>query len=708
MKTTPFPYTGLSGKYLYVATGFADGVTNDALVTIDVKENKVVDIAPKEGNFNSNNDEPHHSGFINNGNGVAYGGLLSVLYNDPDVFNFDITDKAKPKYIDSSYVNRNPPNPTDPNAPIQTYSAADAFLPYGKDGKYLLSMMGGPGGGSPGCIAEFDKNNKLTGMWPNNLPLDYPYNPHGFDYNQEKDLLISGSFVIPVSAVVGPVVTRKTVEIYENFSVNHKITRTLICSGGNGLMSVLFIPNHPQQWAYACGDGLLYLVKPYEQNDELAVTLVYSIPPDLSGYLSMSADGKRLTAPTMSNLSYLNIEDPEHPFISDYVSIVKYYKGQFLSRKPIGSHFSIYSPDQDFVYSTDYFITTPIITDTGDKKLWRCRATKDEIINDPALEIDFNHLKYDGKVYEARGHGILVYPTDGVPNAPVVYEKYKKSICKSSEDTIKKLLSKLEFGIYNQWYWIISLFYQSALGLDTNGVYQTLIESNNYLGLAFAEVYGNYVAAKLVRKFFLYSSQIGTLNYQISNSNQPIEFNVKLMNERAEDLAKYLSTVVKTINYEKLILTLRKINKYVVALLLALKSKDFVKAVKLQVKLTSYVYLYSVLLVEAIVESANECCNLELKMCNECEMTRCILIKLYLKAVKDVIKALQVCKCTHKCHCGSNCRCNKENNKVVDALVAAVGSTKVNGTCNKYILSYYYNKIIKYYNKNTAMLMTMS
>ena len=45
MSQCPFEYSSISGKYAYIATSFADGITVDGITTVDIELNKVINIA---------------------------------------------------------------------------------------------------------------------------------------------------------------------------------------------------------------------------------------------------------------------------------------------------------------------------------------------------------------------------------------------------------------------------------------------------------------------------------------------------------------------------------------------------------------------------------------------------------------------------------------------------------------------------------------
>lgn len=532
------PFNPVSGTYLYLATGFEDPGVGNALATVDIKTSKVIALTFIPG-LQGHNTEPHHIGIVDNGTKVGFGGLLSVAYGLPDIFYFDITNQTNPTYNSSAFV--------------PGYSATDEFYPY-INGKYLITMMGGTGGGAPGAIAEFEADTTLINTWPKGLPDGYPYNPHGITYDPSVDLLLTSDFVLPISVVIGPPVFRNTVRMFQDFSVKHEITRTFKSEKAiGGFMSVLFIPGNPEKWAYACAEGQLYLIKPYEPDDAKAFTEVLNLPEDLAGYITINRSGTRLFAPTMNNFVYIDISDPEYPIILDAASIIKYYNGQFTSRDPIGAHYSKLSPDETYMYITDYFITSPVITDMGDKKLWRLRVTDQQIINDPCFEVDFANLEFNGTLYHARAHGIaLVADPNGQVPLPVpqckTFSKLCGLKCKQLCANFKQLFTAFELNAF----WSI-IFSYALINLtpDHKEIFNIYANTSNAFGFNFAEFYGEQVGAELAQQWFLYLAQgYIVMRYILEGRNTDKSYYIWSL--RADNLAYFYSTHISCLNYDHL------------------------------------------------------------------------------------------------------------------------------------------------------------
>lgn len=548
-----------SGGVLYVTTGieapkddFFNAPYPDRLVAVDAKTGAIIAQAPIDKPQGISN-EPHHIGVANNGNGVAFGGLLSVahqlLFNKPhpDIFHFDITDRKHPKYVPGKDFTFNHTNPALPNycaATDEFISLESAFFP---KGTYAVSMMGSGDAGSPGKVAIFDKDDKLVGTYPDVYP-DTNFNPHGIWYNAQADLLMTSDFVEPISVVIGPPVWRLTMRVWENFSVNKKITKTIKIDDPkvNGLMSVIMIPNHPKYWSYVCGSGHMYLLKP----EEGTATLIFNFPVEFSGFITINKNGTRVTAPLMNDLAYINIDDPEHPYLSDLSSIKKYWKGDYQARYPTGCHYSKYTFDEKWMFSTNYFITTPIIENMGDRKLWRARVTQDEIINDPDFEVDFANFhpsEAPTTTIEARPHGIVIaYYSDKITTdhkvIPTVIDT--QQICDASVSEIEAKLYKSIEG------WLINAAAGVKLASDIKSTdlmnytssFNSLMVSCNIIGEAYDVLVGKETAAKIIRSIFMFSSQTAQVMADLV-ADRSSTYNLDLWTVRRRELAAMLTNV---------------------------------------------------------------------------------------------------------------------------------------------------------------------
>lgn len=563
-----------SGSTLYVATGIAapdDDFFNapypDRLVTIDALTSKIIAQTPIPAPLGTSN-EPHHAGIIQEGNGVAFGGLLSVAHellfkqSHPDIFYFDITDRNSPKYVPEKALTFNHDNPQDP-----TYcSATDEFYalsgPHFPPGTYAVTMMGSGDATSPGKVAVFDKDDKLMGCYPETYP-DVEFNPHGISYDPQSDMLMTSDYVVPISAVVGPPVWRLTLRVWENFSVNHSITQTITIDDPtiNGLMSVVMIPNHPQQWGYVCGSGHMYLVKPHEGT----ATLIFILPVIFSGYVTINKTGTRLLAPLMADIAYINIEDPESPYLQDLISIKKYSNGDYQSRLPIGCHYNRFTPDNGFFYASNYFITTPIIKDMGDKKVWRAQVTQESIINDPSFEVDFMNLhpvEDPAKTVEARPHAIVItlppQPLPYNPN-PVLEVRSPQNIGNPKCKLVKEALYRSIEAWLNNTVSTIKLVVDIKREdrMMFNESFNSLMASCNDIGVCYDPLVGKEIAAQIIRAIFLFSSQAVQVFSDLLGTHDP-SFDMALWNQRTQELALLLANIYY-LDYEK---TLKIVWKY--------------------------------------------------------------------------------------------------------------------------------------------------
>jgi hypothetical protein len=64
------------------------------------------------------------------------------------------------------------------------------------DGGFLVTMMGGAQGHHPGRVAEFNKNLKLIGEYPQEPPDDR-FNPHGISVRPEMNVMVTSDFICP-------------------------------------------------------------------------------------------------------------------------------------------------------------------------------------------------------------------------------------------------------------------------------------------------------------------------------------------------------------------------------------------------------------------------------------------------------------------------------------------------------------------------------
>src|SRR5438552_787266 len=128
-------------KVLFIWAGDQARTAADFLAVVNFDENsqsygRVITTVPLPGTGASGN-EPHHVGLSSDGRVLACGGLLSVLKGQKEIFFFDVSDPAAPKFLSS----------VDP--PQSAITDEFYALP---NGGFLVTMMGGAQGHHPGRV----------------------------------------------------------------------------------------------------------------------------------------------------------------------------------------------------------------------------------------------------------------------------------------------------------------------------------------------------------------------------------------------------------------------------------------------------------------------------------------------------------------------------------------------------------------------------
>src|SRR5262249_43537574 len=136
---------------LYIWAGDQERTRPDFLAVIDFDEHsptygRVLRTVPLPPPGNVGN-EPQHCHLSADNNILACGGLLSVLSGQNGIFFFDVSNTRQPVFLFSTRA---------PNSSI-----TDDFLPL-PGGGFLVTQMGSATGGTPGRLAEFDRNLKLV------------------------------------------------------------------------------------------------------------------------------------------------------------------------------------------------------------------------------------------------------------------------------------------------------------------------------------------------------------------------------------------------------------------------------------------------------------------------------------------------------------------------------------------------------------------
>jgi selenium-binding protein 1 len=238
-------------NHLFVWAGDQARVNPDFLAVIEFnprspRYGEVLHTVPLPGPGATGN-EPHHVGLSADGRVLAAGGLLSVLNGQPEVFFFDVTNPAKPRFLTSA----------DP--PLSAITDDFYALP---GGGFLVTMMGSANGHAPGRLAEFNGKNELVAEHPANPPED-GFNPHGISVRPELNLMVTSDFICPsttLHAVPGDLELRGSVRVWDFH--RRQILRSIAIPGAGGTIDIRLIPKDPQGRAYTAGmvGDQLYLV----------------------------------------------------------------------------------------------------------------------------------------------------------------------------------------------------------------------------------------------------------------------------------------------------------------------------------------------------------------------------------------------------------------------------------------------------------------
>ena len=138
-------------KLLFVWAGDQSRSNPDFLAVVNFDDHSssygaVINRVPLSG-AGATGNEPHHVGISSDGKVLAAGGLLSVLKGQPEIFFFDISNPVATRFVASVDA---------PNSSI-----TDEFEPLDSGG-FLVTMMGGANGHSPGRVVEFDRDLKIV------------------------------------------------------------------------------------------------------------------------------------------------------------------------------------------------------------------------------------------------------------------------------------------------------------------------------------------------------------------------------------------------------------------------------------------------------------------------------------------------------------------------------------------------------------------
>jgi hypothetical protein len=378
-------------RYLYVWAGDQARTSPDRLA--------VVNFDPESGRYGqvlatrplpepgATGNEPHHVGLSSDGRTLALGGLLSVLKGQPEIFFFDVSRPASPRFISSA----DPPQS----------AITDEFyaLP---GGGYLVTMMGGPQGHHPGRVVEFDRRLHLVAEHPADPPDD-GFNPHGISVRPDLNLMLTSDFICPsttLHAVPGNLDLRGSIRVWT--LSERKITRTIQVPGAGGTIDVKLIPGDRRARAYTAGmlDDTLYLIDPRAGR----ATAVFDFSTISKGgwpqLMRMTGDGKRLfiTMNVAGRVAMFDTSDPEHPAL---LSVLDLGIGS-------GPHYLALTRDERRLVVSDYFLNEDSfgkVHQEGDHKVHVVNVTRHSLALDPRFNLDFNVTFPTGP---ARPHGLAM------------------------------------------------------------------------------------------------------------------------------------------------------------------------------------------------------------------------------------------------------------------------------------------------------------
>src|SRR5215471_1202230 len=326
-------------RFLFVWAGDQARQSPDFLAVVDFDESspsygKIITTLPLPGPGASGN-EPHHVGLSADGNVLGCGGLLSVLKGQKEVFFFDVSDPASPKFMSSA----DPPQS----------AITDDFYPL-PGGGFLVTMMGGAMGHAPGRVAEFNRNLDLVAEHPAEPPDD-GFNPHGISVRPEVNLMVTSDFICPATtlhAVPGDLELRGSVRVW-NFK-KRKIVRTITLPNPAGTIDVKLIPGDKRQRAYTAGmvDDQLYLL----DTRNGAATPVFDFSQISKGgwpqLMRMTQDGTRLfiSMNVAGKVAMLDTSNPKKPVLLKVLDL----------GSQSGPHYIALTSDERRLVISDYFL----------------------------------------------------------------------------------------------------------------------------------------------------------------------------------------------------------------------------------------------------------------------------------------------------------------------------------------------------------------
>ncbi|HET7617574.1 MAG TPA: selenium-binding protein SBP56-related protein [Vicinamibacterales bacterium] len=392
------PDNDKAAKTLYVWAGDQARVAPDFLAVIDFNEHssnygKVLRTVPIPGPGGAGN-EPHHCHLSADQNILACGGLLALLRGQNSIFFFDVSNARHPKFMFSTTGTLS--------------NITDDFLPL-DGGGFLVTQMGSHTGGTPGRVAEFDRNLQLVGEWPDNPP-PHDFNPHGISARPDLNLMVTSDFMMPASSlniVPGDPLLRGIIRVWD--LQNREIVRTIEIPTALGTMDVKLIPKDPLGRAYTAGmfDGFVYLVDTINGTAH-AVFDCATIQPHIdvpvrggmTQLMAMPRSGDRLIFGLFQagQVGMLDVTDPEHPVQSGIVNL----------GVNAGPHMIALTDDDERLVVSDYFLNEDDFGKVhfeGDHRVRVIKVGRHDLTLDERFDLDFDTAFATGP---ARPHGVAM------------------------------------------------------------------------------------------------------------------------------------------------------------------------------------------------------------------------------------------------------------------------------------------------------------
>jgi hypothetical protein len=332
-------------------------------------------------------NEPHHVGLSSDGRVLGVGGLLSVLKGQPEVFFFDVSQPRAPRFLGSA----DPPQS----------SITDEFYPI-PGGGFLVTMMGGPAGASPGRVVEFGPDLKLVAEHPAEPPAE-GFNPHGISVRPEINLMVTSDFVCPsttLHAAHKDLAFRGSVRVWN--LRQRKILRTVALPTPSGSIDVQLIPGDPHARAFTAGmtDDQLYLIDTRQGTAKAVFDFGALAKGGWPQLFRLSRDGTRLfiTLHMAGKVAMLDISNPERPQLLDVLDL----------GAGSGPHYLALTRDEKRLVISDYFLNEDeagVVHAEGDHKIHVAKVSNRGLTLDPRFELDFNTAFPSGP---ARPHGLAM------------------------------------------------------------------------------------------------------------------------------------------------------------------------------------------------------------------------------------------------------------------------------------------------------------